>query len=557
MGCGVISKVNGNEVKNESELNILKRSEKRGDIFVEDLDDINNVLANRRNSIHFDIIKMADSMLKSANTNEQKASIFVSKADYYFQHACGLQKEGNFDYFAVFRKSQTNYILAYTLDQTNARSILGKAKCLLKLNQSQKAFEYLEKLAKNEKFVKNDDFWLLYGMSSRKCAKIWNGKSKASKKHENLDKALKCFELAKNHPDTKKEVQILDNLINIKLKYNSDIYKYASHLKTNSASYEVSTTMQNKEKNIFKIVSIDGGGLRGLFPAMILAEIEKRCNCYLADVFDMFAGVSTGGILTAGCTVPERIGSLKPKYSLGDVLEVYLDSSRTIFSDTNIANLIFSQKYSNQNLYNLTQNLIGDLRLSETLRSIIIPAVNCDGPLRTDYFKNYDARRNLEKDLYVKDVIMATTAAPVYFKPYKINGFGCYLDGSLTTQSPAKAAYEEALYRFNKTKEEIYILSLGTGLQSAMLFDENFGVSKSFLHWTFNIPFYIIIGQMHNTDQYLRTQLNHNYKRMQVYYEHFIEMDDKTQMPDLTDICTEYIEEKNDEINKIVEKILN
>jgi patatin-like phospholipase/acyl hydrolase len=556
MGCGVVSKDVVNSVNTKTELSILKRSRSKGSIFVEDLDDINNVVATKRNSVHFDIVKTADSMLKSATTNQEKANIYAMKADHYFRFACVLQGKADFDYFSVFRKSQMNYTLANTLDPLNINSMLGQAKCLLKLNQNQKAFSYLQRLTKNKAIVEIDEFWLLYGMSSRKCAAIWNDKSKLEKKPENLKKARECFAKVNSHADIQKENQILDNLVAIKSKYNSDILNYMTHLKENVASYKLTATRQNKEKQTFKILSIDGGGLRGVLSGQILSEVEKRCKCYLTDIFDYFAGVSTGGILAAACTVPERIGSLKPKHSVTEIIEFYLENGQTIFPDTCILNTIFSQKYSNQFLYGVMQSKFGNIRLSQTLSSLLIPAVNCDGPIRTEYFTNYDARRVLEKDLYVVDVIMATTAAPSFFKPYKIKGLGSFLDGCIITNSPAKKAYEEALCRFNKQKDEIYILSLGTGVESTALFANNFSVSKSFLDWTVSIPNYIMTAQAHNTDKYLRSQLNDRYRRLQFYFENSIPMDDHMYLPDLLDIGTEYIEENNDEINKIIEQLL-
>ncbi len=153
---------------------------------------------------------------------------------------------------------------------------------------------------------------------------------------------------------------------------------------------------------------------------------------------------------------------------------------------------------------------------------------------------------------------MASAAAPSYFPPYKIKGIGCFLDGGLTTNFPAKKAYEEATGRFKKSKDEVFVLSLGTGELASDLFEINFGVAKSSLFWTKNIPNFIMNSQTHNADIYLTAELGQKkYKRFELFLEHDIPLDENKYMHDLMDIGTEYVETKDDEINKVVEILLN
>src|SRR5215210_4815135 len=79
-----------------------------------------------------------------------------------------------------------------------------------------------------------------------------------------------------------------------------------------------------------KVLSIDGGGIRGIIPAMVLAEIEARTGKRSAEMFDLVAGTSTGGILALGLTKPGQDG--KPEYSAKKLIDLYETEGRKIFS---------------------------------------------------------------------------------------------------------------------------------------------------------------------------------------------------------------------------------
>jgi uncharacterized protein len=82
--------------------------------------------------------------------------------------------------------------------------------------------------------------------------------------------------------------------------------------------------------DVFKVLSIDGGGLRGIIPAMVLAEIEERTGRPIAETFDLIAGTSTGGILALGLTMPGDGG--KPRYTAKELIRIYEEQGARIFS---------------------------------------------------------------------------------------------------------------------------------------------------------------------------------------------------------------------------------
>ena len=79
---------------------------------------------------------------------------------------------------------------------------------------------------------------------------------------------------------------------------------------------------------LFTILSIDGGGIRGIIPAMILAEIERRTGFRVAQMFDLIAGTSTGGVLALGLTIPQNAEISRPKYKASQLVSFYEEDGR-------------------------------------------------------------------------------------------------------------------------------------------------------------------------------------------------------------------------------------
>ena len=83
---------------------------------------------------------------------------------------------------------------------------------------------------------------------------------------------------------------------------------------------------------MYRILSIDGGGIRGVIPAVLLAEMEKRTERPVSELFDLIAGTSTGGILAAGLSVPDLANPAVPKFTAGRLLALYEKRGEEIFS---------------------------------------------------------------------------------------------------------------------------------------------------------------------------------------------------------------------------------
>jgi uncharacterized protein len=170
-----------------------------------------------------------------------------------------------------------------------------------------------------------------------------------------------------------------------------------------------------------KILAIDGGGMRGVIPATVLMEMEKRTGKAAAGLFDLIAGTSTGGILALGLAKPGADG--RPEYTAGDLRELYFEHGAVIFPHPgfpvtlwNTVKRPFADKYSASGIEGVLQQYFGDARLREACCDLLIPSYEIQ--LRQPwFFRSNRARTNGAYDFALRDVGRATSAAPTYFPP--------------------------------------------------------------------------------------------------------------------------------------------
>jgi patatin-like phospholipase/acyl hydrolase len=219
-----------------------------------------------------------------------------------------------------------------------------------------------------------------------------------------------------------------------------------------------------------KILSIDGGGIRGIIPAMILDHIEKTTGKAIYQLFDLIAGTSTGGILALGLTKPGDPG--KAQYSAADLINFYMDQGPKIFSESILQKIeklggVMEEKYYADTIEKILKETFGMVKLSEVLTDVVIPSYNIE--TRDCYFfKRWEAKQNpAVKDFLLWQVARATSAAPTYFPPSRIDRGGSlpYLplvDGGVFANNPTACAFAEARRIYEKATEFL-VVSLGTG----------------------------------------------------------------------------------------------
>ncbi|HZM15962.1 MAG TPA: patatin-like phospholipase family protein [Candidatus Krumholzibacteria bacterium] len=220
---------------------------------------------------------------------------------------------------------------------------------------------------------------------------------------------------------------------------------------------------------MIRVLSIDGGGIRGIIPAMVLAEIERRTGRRIAELFDIIAGTSTGGILALGLTRPGP--GAAPSYTAEALIELYVTEGSKIFSRSrwhrlrSLGNLV-EEKYPARGIEAVLGQYFGATRLKEALTEVVITSYEIER--RTAwFFRSRKARLRPDYDFPMKHVARATSAAPTYFEPMRIaspdgDNYYALIDGGVFANNPALCGYVEARCTYPDA-DDFLVVSLGTG----------------------------------------------------------------------------------------------
>jgi len=221
----------------------------------------------------------------------------------------------------------------------------------------------------------------------------------------------------------------------------------------------------------FRILSLDGGGIRGLIPALVLAELEQRTGKRTAQLFDLIAGTSTGGILALGLTRPGAAG--KPLYGADEMVGLYEKDGSKIFDRSPLHRLkaignLADEKYPSHGIDAVLKARFGESMLSEAITPVLVTSYDIEerGPY---FFKSHRARLEPPRNHLMRDAARATSAAPTYFEPVKVpcsdqkSGYRALIDGGVYANNPAACALVEAMCFFDQKLDDIVMLSLGTG----------------------------------------------------------------------------------------------
>ncbi len=209
-----------------------------------------------------------------------------------------------------------------------------------------------------------------------------------------------------------------------------------------------------------KILSIDGGGIRGIIPAMVLAAIEEKTGIATAENFDLIAGTSTGGILALGLSVPDDEGN--PRYSsAADLADIYARRGREIFQNPRgLFGQLFEERYSHEGLENVLGEYFRQTLLGEASTKTMVTAYDIQArePL---FLKSWEPQH---VGVRMRDAARATSAAPTFFEPIELcvgSRMRTLVDGGVFINTPSVSAYAEAIEVYSE--EEFFILSIGTG----------------------------------------------------------------------------------------------
>ncbi|WP_298830040.1 CBASS cGAMP-activated phospholipase [uncultured Planococcus sp.] len=307
-----------------------------------------------------------------------------------------------------------------------------------------------------------------------------------------------------------------------------------------------------------KILSIDGGGIRGIIPARILADIERRTETKINELFDLIVGTSTGGILALGLVKPDETGAAE--YSARKLLTLYEEKGEEIFSPVNSSRwndkirIIIEQRYDSEGIDNVLKEYFGDTKLSDSLKEVLIVCYELERR-KPWIFKSKKAKsrgyERINQDALMREIARATSSAPTYFDPKKISmedDFS-FIDGGLYANNPAMCAYVEAKTMF-KDEEDILIVSLGTGEQTRPIF-HNEAIEWGLIEWA-PVILDIVFDGVNSTVDYQLAQLLPNRYGKKRYYRFQTRLDYVND--NLDDVSPKNIEALKNTANRLVEQ---
>lgn len=235
------------------------------------------------------------------------------------------------------------------------------------------------------------------------------------------------------------------------------------------------------------ILSLDGGGIRGIIPGVILTYIEQQLQkqdnskLRIGDYFDFIAGTSTGGILACTYLMPGQLANAR--YSAEQAVQLYLQEGHDIFKENILDKVInpwslVTEKYSAGALEKNFKDLFGHTLLSEFIKPCLITSYDITSR-NAHFFTSADAKTNDIENFKVIDVARSTSAAPTYFEPARVQSVTGQtfnlIDGGVFANNPALCAYAEvrklAFSRLlndpkkpdTPSAKDMLLLSIGTG----------------------------------------------------------------------------------------------
>ncbi|HEU4518803.1 MAG TPA: patatin-like phospholipase family protein [Microvirga sp.] len=278
-----------------------------------------------------------------------------------------------------------------------------------------------------------------------------------------------------------------------------------------------------------KVLAIDGGGIRGLIPALVLAEIEERTGRRIADLVDMIAGTSTGGILACALGKPDPLPA-------AEIASLYVEEGPKIF-DRSLLKQITSlggyldERYSESGLVRALDRYLGDTPMTAATLPLLLTAYDTEE--RAIHLLRSEGEHS---GASMVEAAHATSAAPTYFEPVRLGG-ATLIDGGVFATNPALVAYAELRGKLD------LLLSLGTGEHTRPLPYEKVK-DWGQLEWARPVIDVVFDGGQDAVDMQLRALLPEGYVRLQTQLEQASD--------DLDDASSENLEHLREEAETLI-----
>lgn len=219
-------------------------------------------------------------------------------------------------------------------------------------------------------------------------------------------------------------------------------------------------TLMEPNPGKFRILSLDGGGIKGAFSVSFLSTIEEMTGKNIIDHFDLITGTSTGGIIAI---------ALAMGIPAVDILRFYRERGPHIFPVTglhrrlgSLMHWMIKSKYSSTILRTELESILGDRKFGEAKCRLVIPSFNADNGDVYLFKTAHHPRLKQDYKLPAVDVALATSAAPTYFPAFTGHNGLTYVDGGVWANCPVTVGIVEAISFLDMKREKLEVLSIGT-----------------------------------------------------------------------------------------------
>ena len=215
-----------------------------------------------------------------------------------------------------------------------------------------------------------------------------------------------------------------------------------------------------------RILTIDGGGIKGVFPAALLKELEKELPCPIINYFDLVVGTSTGGIIALGLGLgfsSQEMLTFYEKYGP----KIFIPKKKSIIKGLlhNVtlgkSDMIFDTKYDAQILKRALTETFGELKIGDSCTRLVIPSFNIQTGSVNIFKTRHHSRFEKDWRMLATEAALATASAPLYFDTFRTVSGLPLVDGGVFANNPVGLALVEAIGVLGWKPEELQVLSLG------------------------------------------------------------------------------------------------
>jgi len=284
----------------------------------------------------------------------------------------------------------------------------------------------------------------------------------------------------------------------------------------------------------YNILSLDGGGIRGIVEAVLLARLEQEHKNFIRDT-DLLTGTSTGGIIAL---------ALAADIPASKIQELYMEQSKIIFKDSLLDDVkdlwkLGGADYSTQGMREVLRDSFGDMKLRDLNKRVAIVAFDLDNKLKDPrrrtwkpkVFHNFEGLDS-DGDLDVADVGLYTTAAPLFFP--SVDG---YIDGAVVANNPAMVGIVQALDRraLGKSLQDLHVFSIGTKKTNRYIEGDN--LDWGLVKWAPQLLYILFEGAISMVTFECEQLLGYNFHRLEPILDGDFGMDNWKEIPDLARVA--------------------